>query len=258
MIRFNEDKNCNEVGLVNIFTSINGEGYASGKPVVFIRTFGCNLRCSWCDTQESWTEENLKKVYDNNKSILWLSAQEIFDRVEQMESNFQHKSICLTGGEPLHPAFNTDFMLNELLPLFVDAGYDVGIETDGAVDYKPYKDKFGDSKVINGNGDRVGVTIIADYKLPSSGMTKMMIQDNFKLYSEMDLVKMVISDDAEDWIELDKVVNSGTKASIYLSPCFGKVTMSRIPEYVIKNSDKPIRAQIQAHKVFWNWTEKDV
>ena len=85
-----------------------------------------------------------------------------------------------------------------------------------------------------------------------------MIKSNFNLYSENDIVKMVISDQEEDWKELDWIVNeSGTKASIYLSPCFGKVTMNRIPEYVIAHADKHIRAQIQAHKVFWEPTRKD-
>lgn len=258
MIRINEN-NEKEIGLVNIFRSINGEGHASGKPTVFIRVFGCNLRCVWCDTKESWTEDNLLKVYPErlNNALKWKTAKEIFNEVESLEQNWYHKSICLTGGEPLH-LNNTDFMLNELLPLFVNANYDVSIETDGGIDYRPYKEKFGDSRVINGNGDRVGVTIIADYKLPSSGMTKMMIKDNFKIYSEMDLIKMVISDNEEDWKELENVVNSGTKASIYLSPCFGQVTMNRIPEFVIAHSDKPIRAQIQVHKIFWEPTKKDV
>ena len=260
MIRKNKNGE-NEIALINIFESINGEGYASGKPVVFIRCFKCNLRCKWCDTKECWSEENLLKVYPERNNwtdpYKWMTAKEIFKMVDKMEENYFHKSICLTGGEPLHLE-NKDFMLNELLPLFVNAHYDVGIETDGAIDYTPYKNKFGDSKIINANGDREGITIIADYKLPRSGMTKFMNKDNFKLYSEMDLIKMVISDDKEDWQELNNVLDSGTKASIYLSPCFGEVTMSRIPEYVIKHADKPIRAQIQAHKIFWEPTKKDV
>ena len=75
----------------------------------------------------------------------------------------------------------------------------------------------------------------------------------------MDLVKMVISDDEEDWKELDWVVNeSGTRASIYLSPCFGEVTMHRIPEYIMAHADKHIKAQLQIHKFFWSPTKKDV
>lgn len=201
----------------------------------------------------------MQKVYPERKSdlLIWKTAKQIFDQVDEMEKGWNHKSICLTGGEPLH-LNNKDFMMNELLPLFIAAHYDVGIETDGAIDYTDYKAKFGDSKIVDGYGHREGVTIIADYKLPKSGMTKFMLDSNFKLYSDMDLIKMVISDDEEDWKELDKVVNSGTKAHIYLSPCFGEVTMNRIPEYVIAHAGKPITAQIQAHKIFWNWRKKDV
>lgn len=215
-----------------------------------------------CDTAESWTENNLLKVYPERTSfkdpIKWKTAKEIFDEVEEIETDYLHKSICLTGGEPLMEC-NKDFMLNELIPLFVNAHYDVGIETDGGIDYADYKKKFGDPIIEPATGARIGVTLIADYKLPCSGMTHKMIKSNFDIYSKHDIVKMVISDNEEDWKELDWVVNeSETKACIYLSPCFGKVTMSRIPEYVIAHPDKEIKAQIQAHKVFWDFNKKDV
>ena len=256
MIRINEN-NEKEVALINIFTSINGEGYAAGKPTVFIRTMGCNLRCSWCDTKECWTKELFKTVYPEREDFIWLSAKQIFTWVELIENNWRHKSICLTGGEPLMED-NREFMLNELLPLFVKAHYDVGIETNGGIDYTPYKEKFGDSKIVNGFGDREGVTIVADYKLPRSGMTDKMIKNNLNLYSDMDLIKMVVSDDPRDWEELEYVVNSDTKASIYISPCFGEVEMKKLPEFVLKHPDKKIRAQIQIHKIFWEPSKKDV
>lgn len=247
-----------ELCLINIFASIQGEGYAAGKPTVFIRTMGCNLRCIFCDTKECWTKENFHKVYPERDDFMWLTAQEIFDRVEEMEKGWKHKSICLTGGEPLM-LDNKDFMIDELLPLFIDANYDIGIETDGGIDYTDYKSKFGDPIVDPATGNRTGITLVADYKLPCSGMTNRMIKNNFKLYSAYDLVKMVISDNPDDWKELDWVVNeSGTKASIYLSPCFGKVTMSKIPEYILSHPDKNIKAQIQIHKIFWNYNRRDV
>ena len=189
---------------------------------------------------------------------MWLTAQEIFDRVQSLEVNWRHKSICLTGGEPLIEE-NKQFILDELLPLFLIEGYDIGIETDGGIDYSDYKQRLGDPIIDPATGDRSGVTFIADYKLPHSKMNKLMIKSNFNLYSKYDLVKMVISDDEEDWKELDWVVNeSGTKASIYLSPCFGEVTMNRIPEYIMKHADKNIKAQIQIHKIFWDFNKKDV
>lgn len=261
MLRKNKS-NENEIALINIFESINGEGYASGKPTVFIRTFGCNLRCAFpCDTTECWSIQNLLKVYPERKSwvdpLKWMTARDIFNYVDNIEKNYLHKSICLTGGEPLM-LDNKDFMIDELLPLFIDANYDIGIETDGGIDYTDYKSKFGDPIVDPATGNRTGITLVADYKLPCSGMTNRMIKNNFKLYSAYDLVKMVISDNPDDWKELDWIVNeSGTKASIYLSPCFGKVTMSKIPEYILSHPDKNIRCQLQIHKFFWDPKAKD-
>lgn len=261
MIRKN-DEGINEIAIINIFESINGEGYAAGKPTVFIRTFGCNIRCAYCDTKECWSEKNLLKVYPERvnwkQPFMWLTASQIFNQVQSIEENYKHKSICLTGGEPLMEE-NKNFMIQELLPKFVDAGYDVAIETNGAIDYTDYKMAFGDSKIVDSFGSRQGITIVADYKLPCSGMTQKMVQENFKIYSDMDIVKMVISDNPRDWQELDRIVNEiETKASIYLSPCFGEVTLTKIPNYVIKHCDKNIKAQIQLHKIFWSPMEKDV
>lgn len=256
------ENGINKIALINIFESINGEGYAAGKPTVFIRTFGCNLRCQFpCDTMECWSVQNLLKIYPERKDwetpFKWKSAKEIFDQVEEIEKNYYHKSICLTGGEPLMEE-NKDFMIKELLPLFVNSHYQIDIETDGGIDYKDYKKVFGDSKVVDGSGNREGITIIADYKLPCSKMTQKMVQSNFDIYSNLDLVKMVISDDEEDWEELERVVSKKTKANFYISPCFGKVTLNKLPEFVIRHADKNIRAQIQIHKIFWQPTEKDV
>ena len=256
------ENGINKIALINIFESINGEGYASGKPTVFIRTFGCNLRCQFpCDTQECWSVQNLLTVYPDRKEwktpFKWKSAKEIFEEIDTIEQNWYHKSICLTGGEPLLEE-NKDFMINELLPLFINNHYQIDIETDGGIDYTDYKKAFGDSKVVDGSGNREGITIIAEYKLPCSKMTAKMIQSNFDIYSELDLVKMVISDDKDDWEELERVINKDTKASFYLSPCFGKVTLTRLPEFIMKHADKNIRAQIQIHKIFWDPKEKDV
>ena len=214
-----------------------------------------------CDTKECWTEDNLLKVYpersDWKSPYKWMTAEQIFEEVNTLEQGWCHKSICLTGGEPLMEE-NKEFMLEELLPLFVDHMYGVDIETDGGVDYTDYKKKFGKPFIEGSSGHRLGVTLIADYKLPHSKMNSLMIKNNFKLYDDSDLVKMVISDDEEDWKELDWVVNeSKTKAQIYISPCFGEVTMSRIPEYIMKHADRELKAQIQAHKIFWEPTKKD-
>lgn len=261
MIRINSNGQT-EIALINIFESINGEGYNAGKPTVFIRTFGCNLRCAFpCDTVESWSQANLLKIYPERASwespFLWLTSNEIFDIIQEMEINYKHKSICITGGEPLMEE-NKEFMLNELIPMFVAAKYDVGIETSGSIDYTDYKERFGKAEIVDAFGSREGVTIVADYKLTSSKMYHKMIKSNLSLYDDTDIVKVVISDEPQDWKDLDELVLSDTKAAIYISPCFNNVTMCKIPEYVMHHCNKNIKAQLQLHKFFWEPTRKDV
>ena len=255
MVRYNEEKKANEICLIEIFKSIDGEGFHSGQATVFVRTFGCNLRCPWCDTQESWTEENFKKLYPN-EDLLWLTTDEIIAKVEELEKDFPHKSICLTGGEPLLPE-NTEFV-TELADKLIELHYAVNVETNGGVDYKYWKDRYKKLTIVDAYGNREGLSLITDWKLPHSKMNAKMIESNLAILDEFDLIKCVISDDPEDWKEFERICNSGTKAKLYLSPCFGEVTTSKIPEFVFNHPNYNITAQIQAHKVFWDPKAKRV
>ena len=96
--------------IMEIFTSIQGEGYHMGKGTTFIRLAGCNLRCSWCDTQDS---------FDLSKAR-WMSAREIVD-----EAQISHEHVVLTGGEPT--LYNLEPLVQELHKL----DKYVAIETNG-------------------------------------------------------------------------------------------------------------------------------
>lgn len=238
-----------KIPIMEIFKSIDGEAFHSGQATVFVRTFQCNLRCVYCDTKSCWTLEEYQKIYHKDPEMM--SAEEIFNKVENLEKDFKYKSICLTGGEPLLEE-NQDFIINELIPLFLKKDYAVNIETNGAVDYERIKDTFGDPEILDDYGNRKGVTLITDWKLPSSKMNKKMIESNLSLLSKYDLIKCVISDNEEDWVEFEKICKSGTKAKIYLSPMFGEVTMNRIPEFVFNHPQYDITCQLQQHKFFWD------
>lgn len=255
MVRENKSKGQKEIALLEIFTSIDGEAFHSGQPTVFVRTFGCNLRCSWCDTSECFDEEHFKKVYPN-EDLMWMTVDEILKKVLEMEKTWTHKSICLTGGEPLVEE-NKEFM-TELISEFCDRGFAVNIETNGSIDYEYWRHKFPHPQAVDVYGNRVGVTLITDWKLPKSKMNKKMLWSNLKILSYWDIIKCVISDDPADWEEFERICKSGTTAKIYLSPCFGQVTMSRIPEFVIQHPEYRVTAQIQAHKIFWDPLTKGV
>ncbi len=96
--------------IIEIFSSIQGEGFHMGKGTTFIRVAGCNLRCSWCDTKHSFELSNAR----------WMSAREIVE-VEQIP----HKHVVITGGEPT--LYNLGPLVQELHLL----GKYVAIETNG-------------------------------------------------------------------------------------------------------------------------------
>lgn len=239
----------NKLYVSEIFKSIDGEGFHAGQVTVFVRLFGCNLRCPWCDTKTTWTGEAHKRVYGHRPT--WMTVQEIIDKVEELEQNMPIKSICLTGGEPLME--ENKELVTELIDRLIPLQYAINIETNGAIDYSYWLNEYARPWPSDVYGNRTGMSLITDWKLPSSKMNDKMIQSNLKILREYDLIKCVISDDPEDWKAFEEqVCKSGTRAKIYLSPCFGRVTMHKIPEFIIAHPEYNITAQLQQHKIFWN------
>ena len=239
----------NKLYVSEIFKSIDGEGFHAGQVTVFVRLFGCNLRCPWCDTKTTWTGEAHKRVYGHRPT--WMTVQEIIDKVEELEQNIPFKSICLTGGEPLME--ENKELVDQLCWTLMTKGYAINVETNGAIDYAYWKERYPRPACIDKYGNRVGLSLVTDWKLPSSKMSDKMISSNLNILDETDLIKCVISDDPEDWTAFEEqVCKSGTKAKIYLSPCFGQVTMHKIPEFIIAHPEYNVTAQIQLHKIFWN------
>jgi len=108
--------------VAELFESFHGEtnGHHQGRVVTFIRLSGCNLKCPYCDTKETWDQ-----LYGEN-----VSPAEILDMVK----NFGHKHICITGGEPL---MHKEEVL-ELLHVLWWEGYKISVETNGTIDITPF------------------------------------------------------------------------------------------------------------------------
>jgi len=101
-----------------IFYSIQGEGPCAGIPTVFVRTFGCNLRCLWCDTKYAVVGE----ISDTAYKVM--TEEEI---IEEIQKHPQTNHVCITGGEPLIQD------LSRLVEMLVKSKYFVYIETNGTI-----------------------------------------------------------------------------------------------------------------------------
>src|SRR5262249_37310047 len=103
--------------IAELFFSVQGEGLLTGVPSVFVRTTGCNLRCTWCDSPyTSWQPEGEE-----------LSVPEVLDRL----GTWKARHVVVTGGEPLLAP-----QVGELCDQLRQAGYHITVETAATV-FKP-------------------------------------------------------------------------------------------------------------------------
>lgn len=207
-----------------MFLSIQGEGIQSGLPTFFIRTTGCNLRCSYCDT---------KYAYYKGKEM---SIKEILDKVQ----NQPYKRICLTGGEPLLQP-DVKILINELMK----RGYSIDIETNGSINLK----NFPKSKLI---------LYSMDIKCPSSEYTKDMILENIKYLTKKDQVKFIISN-SKDYNYAKNIINQKkltNKTNVIITPV-GGIECRWITKKILKDR-LDVRIGLQIHKIIFGPKKRGV
>ena len=219
----------NKYKVNEIFLSIDGEGYRTGLPVVFIRLYGCNLNCSYCDTRYSCEQQEYKEM-------------SLYDILAQVLS-YGVPRVTLTGGEPLiHPG------VKDLIVSLVANDIEVNIETNGAVDLDEFIEFKYNSKVV----------FTMDYKCKSSGMEDKMILSNLVFLQPKDVIKFVVS----NYNELEKMEyileSSKCKAQAYVSPVFGAIEPKELVEYVLENKLNNVKVQVQLHKIIWEPTKRGV
>jgi len=213
--------------LVNeIFKSIEGEGIRTGYPVTFIRLYGCNLDCSYCDTSYSC----------EGKDYTEMQIPSIVKGVEKLGV----KRITLTGGEPLIHK-NVEGLVDELL----NEGFEVNIETNGSVDIYPYIKK-------------PNVIITMDYKSISSGENSKMNPANFRYLREQDVLKFVVGS-KEDLADMKRIIETySPSCNIFVSPIFNQIETSEIVEFIKDNKLNEVRVQVQLHKIIWEPSKRGV
>ena len=217
--------------VVEKFISINGEGRRCGQLATFIRFAGCNLNCGYCDT--AWANDR-KVAFDS------MTAEEVYAYIKET----QVTNVTLTGGEPL---LQQD--MGELLELLSqDPELYVEIETNGSV----LLSKF--------SGLENPPSFTMDYKLPSSGMERMMALENFDHLTKKDTVKFVSGSmaDLEKARELINKYKLTEKTSIFISPVFGDIELESIVDFMKDNQMNGVNMQVQLHKIIWDPNERGV
>lgn len=217
-----------------IFSSIDGEGSRSGYLATFIRTIGCPLRCSYCDT---------KYAFEPDENTKDMTIEDIVNTCKAL-GNFR---ITLTGGEPL---IQKD--VNSLIEALLSNCFQVNIETSGAV----YFDMESASDIIKEAYYRKGSLFFTyDYKCPTSGMSDRMIPKIFENLGKNDIVKFVVGS-KEDLDCMKQVVTDLEDKHIhsvyFVSPVFGNIEPSDIVDYLKDNNLQHIRLQLQIHKIIWD------
>lgn len=246
--------------IVELFNSIDGEGKRTGELTTFIRTFGCNLDCSYCDSLYACKVEGSELPYTE------MSIKEIVDKCKEYRENNNTNNITFTGGEPLI-APDAPYLLQALC----EEGFDVNVETNGAVDISKYFNKD-TGKVLDKYNKNLWFTV--DYKCPTSGMKDRMILDNFDVHTHTyhNVVYKFVVGSEYDLIEAEKIIKGYILVNqrgiepynnlIYISPVFGQIEPKEIVQFMQNHKlyDKytPIRVQLQLHKFIWSPDMKGV
>lgn len=199
-----------------IFHSIQGESTRVGLPSVFIRLTGCPLRCNWCDTEYAFSGGEL------------LSLDEVLARA----AGYGCRTVCVTGGEPL-----AQKACLELLAALCDAGYDVSLETSGAID-------------LTGIDQRV--SIIMDIKAPGSGEAGKMLWNNLERLDAGDEIKLVLASETDyAWArEVLEQRRLGDICTVLFAPVQGRLDPAQLAGWILRDR-LAVRFQLQLHKVLW-------
>jgi 7-carboxy-7-deazaguanine synthase len=213
--------------MVEIFETVEGEGTRAGFPTVFVRLFGCNLRCTWCDTKYSYPPEEADSV---------MSIGEIVDEV----NNYHSRHICLTGGEPLLYGEKSLALIHALLEL--EHVVDLHIETNGAIDLTMFLEGVASPKV----------RYIMDFKLPDSGEMDKMIVANLSKLRQQDELKFVIGSDEDFRIAVEVLERYPTKALPMFSPVWETMPPRKLVELMLEHGLSHVKLNMQLHKIIWD------
>ncbi len=199
-----------------IFYSLQGETSRVGLPTVFVRLTGCPLRCTYCDTTYAFTGGQTMTL----------------DAIMAEVARNAPRYVTVTGGEPL-----AQKNCLSLLRALCDAGYEVSLETGGALD-------------VSGVDERV-MTVL-DIKTPASGEMSRNLWSNLDRLDPHDEIKFVLCDEA-DYAWAKQVLQEhqlARRCAVLFSPAQGQLAPRELAEWILRDH-LPVRLQVQLHKLLW-------
>lgn len=203
--------------ITEIYASIQGETQYAGLPCTLVRTTGCDLRCTYCDSAFAF--------HGGNEMTL----PEILTAVRALGAPL----VLLTGGEPM-----LQREIGSLADLLLQAGYRVMIETSGAhaVDSLPE-----------------AVVRIIDVKTPASGEVRRMRWEVLDALRVQDAVKFVVRDEADYRWAADVIRSRGLagRTEVLLSPVHGVLDPQQLVGWILRDR-LPVRLNLQLHKYVWS------
>jgi len=198
-----------------IFYSIQGEGKWTGFPNIFIRTTGCNLRCSYCDTKYAYKQGIEKKIQEITKEI----------------KKYYCTKICITGGEPLIQE-DTIELIKHLLKL----KYSVIVETNGSIKIDSLKNKK-------------NLIISLDIKTPSSKMHEKMFLQNINMLTKKDQIKFIIKNKKDYEYARIIIQKFKPKCDVFFQPVW-KTNSEKLAKWILEDYLK-VKLGLQIHKIIW-------
>jgi len=202
--------------VTEVFLSLQGESRSVGWPTVFIRLTGCPLRCTYCDSAYAFHGGEWRYIPD---------------LVEEARAHGV-RHVCVTGGEPL-----AQKRCLLLLKALCDAGFEVSLETSGALDVSAVDPR---------------VSIVLDLKTPDSGEAGRNRLQNLPLLHPKDQVKFVLCSRADyDWAKA-MVAEHGlaSRGEVLFSPSFDQLAPRELADWIVADR-LPVRFQLQLHKQLW-------
>jgi 7-carboxy-7-deazaguanine synthase len=204
--------------VTEIFRSVQGESTHAGRPCAFVRLTGCPMRCTWCDSEYTFTGGERMSVEDVMRQVRAYGCQ----------------LVEVTGGEPL--AQKGAF---ELIRRLCDGGFEVLIETGGYVSTAGVDER---------------AKIILDVKCPASGEAGRNHWPNLeRLRADRDEVKFVVADRA-DWDfargVIEKYDLQRRARAVLVSPVWGRTDLRELAD-LVASSGLDVRMQLQLHKYIW-------